>query len=243
MEIAGLAPSFAFTKRGKRRPNYDLLAGNGRRTRRKSNTPSEDGSSRGSNLDNASVATLASIGSDISDIGQRDDESVKSTSTIASSKFGARPTKRKPLSGRRRGSGPKRVTSRVNTPFLAEQQIGVVTDELIPIESGVEHDDSATVAQEGMELMSVSQIRAKEKELSTMKKYVGHWRRFHLWLERGNHIDWLVEGMDPSVISELFLSIQVPLSQEIFDSYLGEMMYHGNGKLKHHSTLEGFGRR
>ena len=192
MEIAGLAPSFPFTKRGKRRPNYDLLAGNGRRTRRKSNTPSDDGSSPGSNLDNASVGSLASHGSDISDFGrQRDDESVKSTSSIASSKFGARPKKRKPLSGKRRGPGPKSVNSLVNTP--AGQQIGVVTDELIPNESGVD-EDSATVAQEGKGLMSVSQIRAKEKELSTMKKYVGHWRRFHLWLERCDHSEWLVEG-------------------------------------------------
>ena len=170
MEIAGLAPSFPFTKRGKRRPNYDLLAGNGRRTRRKSNTPSDDGSSRGSNLDNASVATLESVGSDISDCGQRDDESVKSTSTIASSKFGARPRKRKPLSGKRRGSVTKRVTSRVNTPLVAEQ-IGVMNDELIHIDYGLDHhddrsivgsiDSTTTVAQEDDKLMSVSQIRAK----------------------------------------------------------------------------------
>jgi len=225
-----------------------LLAGNGRRTRRKSNTTSDDGSYL-ETLSVGSVGSAASLESQLSNIiderGQMDDDgmSVKSTSSIASSKIGGRKLKRKLSSGSRGGFGRKRVHRRVNTPLM-DSNINIHHDDgddhvrTQDVDSVVDTVDSATVAQ--LPVMSVSDIRSKEKEMSTMKKYVGHWRRFHIWLQQAQEFDWIVPDKDPSQLDDLFFSIRVPLSQEIFDAYLSVMMYHRNGKLKHHSTLEGF---
>ena len=159
-----------------------------------------------------------------------------SISTVASSAMGMKPRKRKVSSISRGGSSRKRTHRRVNTPLFD----GAVNADVESVGSCDISIGTATVEQTGPTMLSVADIRAKEKELSTMKKYTGHWRRFHRFLTVGNHVDWIVEGMDPRDVDQLFFSIRVPLSQDIFDLYLGVMMYHRTGKMKHHSTLEGF---
>jgi len=88
--------------------------------------------------------------------------------------------------------------------------------------------------------LTAAEIRHNGKLEATWKKYIGHWRRFYLWLGRSGHEELLVPGEFDMATEDIFRGIVVPIPDHIFDEYLVVIGHNKFNLLKHKSVPEGF---
>jgi hypothetical protein len=88
--------------------------------------------------------------------------------------------------------------------------------------------------------LTAAEIRHNGKLEATWKKYIGHWRRFYLWLSRTGREEHLNPGEFDLNSEDIFGSIVVPIPDDIFDEYLIVIGHNDKNLLKHKSVPEGF---
>jgi hypothetical protein len=87
--------------------------------------------------------------------------------------------------------------------------------------------------------LTAEEFRIRGKLDETWRKYIGHWRRFHVWLGKSEHKALRVPGHNLKT-ADVFESVFVPVPLDVFDQYIAFYGHKDDNLLKSKSTLDSF---